>query len=121
MDIAGKGSGLEIGRRASLRFLLVAEPPFEIFFLAALLFLVYCLLALKHLLASLKKVLLSKGEAATLTGVLLDRGIVAQVSPALQAIIRHSFTCASILKSKGGAEQIKIRLPRDEFSLELPV
>jgi hypothetical protein len=49
---------------------------------------------------------------------LLDGGIVAEVSPALQAIIGHSRPCASILKSEGGPKQIKIRLLQDEVSLE---
>jgi hypothetical protein len=59
----------------------------------------------------LKKILLGKGEAAALTGILLDSGIVAEISPAFQAIVRHSRACASILESEGGPEQIKIRFP----------
>jgi hypothetical protein len=60
----------------SLGLFLVAEPPFEILFLAALLLLVDRFLALKHFFATLEKILGTKGQSTTLTGVLLDCGVV---------------------------------------------
>ncbi len=55
---------------------LVAEPPLEVFFVAAFLLLVSRLLTLQYFLSSLEKVLRREGETAALTRVLLDSGIV---------------------------------------------
>ncbi len=46
-------------------------------------------MGLQHPLSSLKKVLLGEGQAATLAGILLDRGVIGQIPAALQAIVRH--------------------------------
>ena len=55
---------------------LVRKPPFQIISLASFLFFVLGLLTVKHLFASLKKILLSISQSTTLARVLLDSGVV---------------------------------------------
>jgi len=48
-------------RILSLRFLLIAEPPFQIIFVASFFLFVRGFLGAKHLLSSFEKVLLGEG------------------------------------------------------------
>src|SRR5207249_10559223 len=55
---------------------LVAEPPFEVVFVAAFLLFVRGLFGAEHLFSSFEKVLLGEGQAAALTRVLLDCRVI---------------------------------------------
>ena len=55
---------------------LVAEPPFQVVFVASFLLFVRGLFRAKHLFSTFQKVLLGEGQAATLTGVRLDCRVI---------------------------------------------
>ena len=76
MDPAREESDSKKDCLISLRLLFVAEPPFQIVFVAPFFLFIRGLLCSEHLFSSFEKVLLGEGQAAALTRILLDCRVI---------------------------------------------